>query len=313
LAIDSSQILYVGTQGAGVFQSSDGGQTWVATSTGLTDLQVQALAAAPTGLFSGTSSRGVFLLNGGTALGTLTGLIPVVVSAPGAHSAFFRTALQLTNAALPCPAPCTPGVPIVGQLVFHPQGVASPDDPLLTFTLEAGQTLMLSEVVAQIGGSGVGTLDIVAPPNNIPAATAQVFASLGAIGSAGSFGFTEQALSTGDALRAGDAGVLFTPPSVDARQNFGVRTFADGATVRLTVRDQTGNVRSTFSREYPANYMAQVSATDFLTPPGTSTPYSLTPNDTARVDVVTGSLIAYAVAADNTTNDPSFQLARRIQ
>jgi hypothetical protein len=313
LAIDSSQILYVGTQGAGVFQSSDGGQTWVATSSGLTDLQVQALAAAPTGLYSGTAGRGVFLLNGGAALGTLTGLIPVVVSAPGAHSAFFRTALQLTNAALPCPAPCTASVPIVGQLVFHPQGVASADDPLLTFTLEAGQTLMLSEVVVQIGGSGVGTLDIVAPATNVPIARADVFTASGAIGSSGMFGFTEQAMSLGEALHAGDTGVLFTPSYVDARQNFGVRTFVDGAAVQITVRDQAGNLRSTFSRQFPTNYMAQVSATDFLTPPGASTPYSLTPNDTARIDVVTGSLIVYAVAADNTTNDPSFQLARRIQ
>jgi photosystem II stability/assembly factor-like uncharacterized protein len=313
LAINSEHVLYLGTQGAGVFQSSDGGQTWVANSTGLTDLQVQALTGAPAGLYAGTASRGVFLLSSAAAVGTLTGLIPVVISAPGAHSAFFRTALQLTNTALACSPPCTSGVPIVGQLAFHPQGVASPADPLLTFTLEAGQTLMLSDVVDAFETVGVGTLDIVTPPNNVPIATAEVFTATGAIGSLGMFGFTEQSMSPGDALRAGDAGVLLSPPYIDARQNFGVRTFADGATVQLTVRDQAGNVRSTFSREFPSNYMAQVSAADFLTPPGASTAYALTHSYTVRIDVVIGSLIAYAVAADNTTNDSSFQLARKLQ
>ena len=41
------KIIYAGTNGGGVFRSTDGGETWNAMNTGLTDLRVNALAIAP--------------------------------------------------------------------------------------------------------------------------------------------------------------------------------------------------------------------------------------------------------------------------
>ena len=61
LAIDPSApaTLYAGTYGGGVFKSSDGGGSWTAINTGLTDPLFSALAidpSAPGTLYAGTGS-----------------------------------------------------------------------------------------------------------------------------------------------------------------------------------------------------------------------------------------------------------------
>ena len=65
LAIDrmNSSTLYVGTQGSGVFKSTDGGVSWTAVNTGLIDLSISDLAIdpqTPSTLYAGTSESGVF-------------------------------------------------------------------------------------------------------------------------------------------------------------------------------------------------------------------------------------------------------------
>jgi len=61
--------LYAGTLGAGLFVSTDGGQNWVAASTGLTDPRITALAASEDGAFvyAGTRAKGVFRSTDGGA------------------------------------------------------------------------------------------------------------------------------------------------------------------------------------------------------------------------------------------------------
>ncbi|HEX7605635.1 MAG TPA: hypothetical protein VF348_02920, partial [Usitatibacter sp.] len=65
LAINPStpSTLYAGTDGGGVFKSTDSGGTWAAANTGLTNLTVQALAIDPSTsstLYAGTDGGGVF-------------------------------------------------------------------------------------------------------------------------------------------------------------------------------------------------------------------------------------------------------------
>jgi Divergent InlB B-repeat domain len=65
LAIDplTPTTLYAGTEGSGVFQSTDGGSSWRAVNAGLTNPFVTALAIdplTPTTLYAGTMGRGVF-------------------------------------------------------------------------------------------------------------------------------------------------------------------------------------------------------------------------------------------------------------
>ncbi len=53
--------LYAGTDGGGVFKSTDSGGTWTAANTGLTNLTVYALAinpATPATLYAGTCTAG---------------------------------------------------------------------------------------------------------------------------------------------------------------------------------------------------------------------------------------------------------------
>jgi len=84
----------------------------------------------------------------------------------------------------------------------------------------------------------------------------------------------------------------------------GVRTLRDGATVTLTLRDAAGALVATSSRVFPATYHEQQSATAFL---GTST---LPVGGSLSIEVNSGAAIFYGAAVDNTTGDPSFQIAR---
>src|SRR5512140_3141624 len=59
LAVCGSNFV-AGTDGAGVFRSSDEGLTWATVNSGLADLVVKSLAVSGTNLFAGTSTGGVF-------------------------------------------------------------------------------------------------------------------------------------------------------------------------------------------------------------------------------------------------------------
>ena len=53
--------LFAGTQGGGVFLSTDDGTSWTAVNSGLTNTTVRAFAVSGTNLFAGTAGGGVFL------------------------------------------------------------------------------------------------------------------------------------------------------------------------------------------------------------------------------------------------------------
>ncbi len=88
LAIDPTTptILYAGTDGNGVFKSTNGGENWNAVNTGLTNADVRALAIdpkKPTTLYAGTWEGGVFKsVNGGDNWQAInTGLTSIYVNA----------------------------------------------------------------------------------------------------------------------------------------------------------------------------------------------------------------------------------------
>ncbi|MGD8371667.1 MAG: hypothetical protein PVI19_08985, partial [Syntrophobacterales bacterium] len=67
LAIDPARpaTLYAGTEGGGVFQSTDGGDNWTAIDTVLSDSNILVLAIDPsntTRIYAGTSGEGLFLI-----------------------------------------------------------------------------------------------------------------------------------------------------------------------------------------------------------------------------------------------------------
>lgn len=282
-------------------------------NTGLTNLNVAQLVIDSTGSFlhAGTSTV-VFDIQLGTASAeVLTGIVPVAISSPGVNSSVFRTSMQLRHSQDPVEGQATPP-PVVGRIVFHPQAtIGASSDPSFPFSLAAGSTLTFPDVLAEVGQTGLGSLDVLVSTGTAPIAVTRVFNDNGP---AGTFGFTEDLLKPADALNPGDHGILIAPPDVaQFRFNIGIRTLSAGATVKLTVRDSTGQVKRSVTRTFPATYMIQDTAANFLV--DATTPQSLTlgPSDSITVQVVAGNAIVYGASADNKTNDPSFQVAKRLQ
>jgi hypothetical protein len=225
----------------------------------------------------------------------LVRILPAAGAAPGA-TAFFRTALQMLN-----PTSDT----IKGNLVFHKQlQPASITDPSMAFTLSPGQSVSYPDVVASIGTTGVGSLDIVTTAGHAPIATARVFSDGGA---AGTSGFSEEALSPNDALDFFSRGILLIPPDLtNFRMNIGVRTLDTGATLTVSTYDSTGNLVAT--RTLPAygpNVFDQMPVATFTgastVPPGG---YLL-----ITFNIFGGRAFVYSSVIDNKTSDSTYRLA----
>jgi hypothetical protein len=86
----------------------------------------------------------------------------------------------------------------------------------------------------------------------------------------------------------------------------GVRTLEAGAAATLTLRDAAGLVVATVSRTFPATYHEQESAGPFLGNP------TLPAGGSITVAVTSGGAIFYGAPVDNTTGDPSLQIARAV-
>jgi hypothetical protein len=224
-----------------------------------------------------------------------TRVLPVVVSAPGALGSFFKTEVQVHNAS---------ALPASGQFVFHPSGVSGTSgDPSLSYSLAPYQTIDFADLLPAMSRSGVGTLDLVATTGFAPLTVVRIYNDAGA---AGTTGFNEDQIRPEDAVIAGERAVLVAPiDTTKFRFNIGVRTLSSGASITVTVRDRKGNVKQSLAKNYPAVFFQQGSDADFLGAP-------LAANDSIEIAVVSGSLAVYAATADNSTQDPSLQLAKKL-
>jgi hypothetical protein len=222
-------------------------------------------------------------------------VVPAVASTPGALGSFFKTGIQLHN---PGPAP------ISGHVTYHAAGVsASPEDPGLEYRIEPGATKAFGDLLPAFQQSGLGSVDLEPRTGAAPVATIRIFNDAG---EAGTTGMTEELVRPGEALEAGQRGVLIAPPEPSrARFNIGVRSLSFGATIRFAVRDATGVVRTTGAKFYPPSYFAQQTAESLLG-------IALLANDTISFEVDAGSAIVYGATTDNTTQDPSLQFARTL-
>ena len=221
-------------------------------------------------------------------------VLPVVGSTAGVGGSFFRTALQLHNATV---------LPISGRIVFHQSGDSGKSsDPALSYSLSPGQTQSIADLLPAMGRSGLGSADIEVTAGHVPTMTVRVFNDAGA---AGTLGFTEEPMHAGDALTPQVSGALLVPADPTRfRFNLGVRTLQTESTATLTLRDASGAVVKTVSREFPATFHEQRSAGEFL---GVST---LPAGGSIGISIDSGSAIFYGATVDNTTGDPSLQVAR---
>jgi hypothetical protein len=285
---------YLGGQGGETLYAVDAstGPVIVAGATSSADLPVRN--AAQPGFAGGGD---VFI----AALGEdFTGsgeerILPVVASSPGAEGSFFRTTVQLHN---------PHASEIGGRFVFHRQGESgTAADPSLSFFIGPGQTVSFRDVLQALGRDGVGSIDMVTLPGAAPVAVARIFNDAGDLGTTG---MSHAAMDPAASLQQGEKAVLLVPSDlVKARFNIGVRTLAAGLVLDLTVRRADGGVAHTLQKSWPPHYFVQTTAEAFMGVPPQA-------NDSLEIVVAGGSGIIYGAATDNTTQDPTMQVAQRI-
>ncbi|HEX3110916.1 MAG TPA: hypothetical protein VHU41_17585, partial [Thermoanaerobaculia bacterium] len=193
----------------------------------------------------------------------------------------------------------------IGRLVYHPQGrPAASNDPSAQFNIPPGGTTSFTDVVTQMGQTGLGSMDVMMSQGALPVITTRVFADNGA---AGTLGFTEDTIAPEHAIPFGQYGVLTLPADlVNFRMNIGVRSLDGGATLVVSYYDAGGhNILITPAKTYPANYFEQIPVSDFL---GTT---NLIANGSMQIYVNGGSAIVYASTTDNRTQDSSIKIAGR--
>ena len=224
----------------------------------------------------------------------LHGYIPVVGSVNGAFGSRFKTAVQLTNRSRG---------PSIGRLVFHPAGAAaSASDPSLEFALFLPEeTIAFDDVLAEIGRTGLGSMDLVVTDGPPPDVTVNVYDDQDAAGTAG---FTSEVVTPSQALRYYTKATFKAPSDpVNFRLNIGIRTLESGARLRFSVTDASGSaVAQGGTMDLPPNYFEQNGAALYLA--GVQVPA----NGTVSVQVLGGSAFVYGAITDNRTNDARFRL-----
>jgi hypothetical protein len=221
-------------------------------------------------------------------------LFPVAGTTAGLFGSHFATGLQLHN----------PGdTPLAATLTFHRGGASgSPDDPHRTFTISPGATEGMDDVVASIGGlTGLGSLDLAL------SAPAVSLARVYSIAVAGQTSLTTAPIAEGDALQAGQEGVLVAPHAPQSlRFNIGLRTLAAGARLTARVRNHAGATLATVPITLPPTYFQQTSAALLLN-------VTFAGDETCAFTVEEGSVVIYGVWTDNITQDPALQYGVRAE
>jgi hypothetical protein len=156
------------------------------------------------------------------------------------------------------------------KLVFRPEANTTSPFPSLAYSLGPGQMKAYEDVVAAMGQSGLGSLDLVVPAGQgQPIVVSRIYNDLDAAGTAG----LSQDLIPSEVrlkgvsriLRRGTTGFLFTPPNLaKTRLNIGLRTLDSGAYFEVKIRNDAGATVRTLTKSYSPNWFIQVSSSAFL-------------------------------------------------
>ena len=216
-------------------------------------------------------------------------VVPIVGSTRGLNNASFKTSLRLG------PAPASSA----GKIVFHPAGVAgSDDDPSIPYRLERGQTLQFDDIVASIGQSGLGSLDVlqtfpfVVPVTSVLPTEARLFNE----GAGGTYGAFEAPVLPVDAFRPIDWNVFV--PATRFRVNIGLRTLTNARVSFFLIAADGGITEKVV--DYPPDYVFLDSADHFFGKP-------VNPGDQIVINMTGDNVIAipFHTLTDNSTNDPA--------
>lgn len=213
-------------------------------------------------------------------------IVPVVGSTRGQSNANFKTELQLANP--------TDAV-MEGWLFLRPHGL------VMRYALEPHTTRAWADVVADMGGSGLGSLDVLIERGPLPVVVARAYDDQ----PTGTTGATVPAVPATAVLARTDAAALIAPRDLTRyRFNIGVRALESGATLRVIVRSTGGAERAFRTLTFPAGHFEQQPGNVFAG-------VTLEPNDAIEIAIVTGSAIVYGSTVDNVTNDSSLQVLRK--
>ena len=213
-------------------------------------------------------------------------IVPVVGSTRGQSNANFKTELQLTN---------TADITSSGWLIYRPFGLVQ------RYELAPFATHSFADVVAAMGGSGLGSLDVLVDGGSLPTIVARAYDDQ----PNGTTGVTVPAIPIESVLTRNDVAALIAPRDLTRyRLNIGVRAIESGATLDLTIRNAAGATRHTRSLTFAAH--------EFLQQPGNSfAGIALQSDDSIEIRIAAGSAIIYATTVDNITNDGAIQVLRR--
>jgi hypothetical protein len=225
------------------------------------------------------------------AAGELRAIVPVVGSTHGAFNSYFRTELQMNNRS---------AQPMRGTLVFHPLGGGASRST--TYELASHATLYWPDFMESIEATGLGSLDVVVEGKGMPVIVARAFDDRGDDGTSGA---TVPAVHTEDALHVGASATLILPSDRrNFRFNVGVRALADGAAATVAIYGENGILRKDLGeRSWSGDAFEQLPADAFAGE-------TLLASESLVFTLIRGGLVIYGTTTDNTTNDPSINIAQ---
>ena len=212
--------------------------------------------------------------------------MPVVGSTRGQSNASFKTELQLTNRS---------DIASSGWLIYRPAGLVK------RYEMAAFATLSFADVVGEMGGSGLGSLDVLVDAGSLPAIVARAYDDQ----PTGTTGVSVPAVAIDAVLLSNARAVLIAPRDlVRYRFNVGVRAIESGATLEITVRNAAGATRNSRLLTFEEHAFLQQPGNDFAG-------IALQNDDSIEIRIAAGSAIVYATTVDNVTNDGAMQVLRK--
>jgi hypothetical protein len=217
---------------------------------------------------------------------TRKAILPIVGSTPGSFGGRFKTSLVMRAYAQNQR----------GKLVFHPAGQAASDsDPSIPYAFNGAEPLVFEDVVAAMGQSGIGSLDII-PDEGASSLMPMIEARLyNDVASIGTFGTLAQPAYPYDYLRPATLEVVM-PENERSRINIGFRTITD-TRMRILIYNNVGTLLAFRDVSFPAGWMQMTSASEFAG-------RTLTPGQMLQVQF-TGAVIPFHTVTENSTNDPT--------
>jgi len=228
-------------------------------------------------------------------------VVPVAGSLVAADGSKFHTSLRL---ALP------DRVKASGRIIFHPQGaIHSDNDPSMAYQLEpvgdqSGVSLYWDDVVAAMGASGLGSLDIAPDDERTPEIDARAWNDIHGLINGG----TVPVLNASDLFRFGFPFGVHFPVWTDngkSRMSIGIRTVGPNpARVFISTQGMPQN-----SLLIPGNSLRQFSLESvlgFIPPDGQPVQINL-----QYINDFTSSAYVYYTITDNSSNDPRVFLPQK--